>query len=119
MNKLNLSVTAQDILNARQTIQNVINFTPCDYSKSATDLIGSEIYLKLENTQRTGSFKIRGAINKMKSLTADERAHGVIASSAGNHAQAVALSGTSCPSAVSSEGTGADGCGHAVATRSA
>ncbi len=90
----NLSVTVEDILNARQTIQNMINVTLCDYSKSATDLIGSEIYLKLENTQRTGSFKIRGAANKIASLTIDEKKRGVICCSAGNHAQGVALSST-------------------------
>ena len=92
--KTQLSVTASDIQNARQTIQNIINITPCDYSKSATDLIGSEIYLKLENTQRTGSFKIRGAANKIASLTVDEKLRGVICCSAGNHAQGVALSST-------------------------
>ncbi len=94
MNKPHLSVTIEDILSARQTIRNVINVTPCDYSKSATDLIGSEIYLKLENTQRTGSFKIRGAANKIASLTSEEKKRGVIACSAGNHAQGVALSST-------------------------
>ncbi len=90
----NLSVTIEDIQNARKTIQNMINVTLCDYSKSATDLIGSEIFLKLENTQRTGSFKIRGAANKIASLNLDERKRGVICCSAGNHAQGVALSST-------------------------
>jgi threonine dehydratase len=90
----NLSVTIEDIQNARKTIQNMINITLCDYSKSATDIIGSEIYLKLENTQRTGSFKIRGAANKIASLTVDEKKRGVICCSAGNHAQGVALSST-------------------------
>jgi threonine dehydratase len=89
-----LSVTLEDIQNARTTIKNMINVTLCDYSKSATDLIGSEIYLKLENTQRTGSFKIRGAANKIASLTTEEKQRGVICCSAGNHAQGVALSST-------------------------
>ena len=53
-----LAITVDDIRQAQKTIQNVINTTPCDFSKSASDLIGSEIVLKLENTQRTGSFKI-------------------------------------------------------------
>jgi len=92
--KNSLAVTAQDIHSARQTIQGVINITPCDYSKSATDLVGSEIHLKLENTQRTGSFKIRGAANKIASLTSEEKKRGVTACSAGNHAQGVALSST-------------------------
>lgn len=92
--KSNLNVTVNDILNAQKTIQNLINITPCDYSKSATDLVGSEIYFKLENTQRTGSFKMRGAANKIASLTESEKKRGVIACSAGNHAQGVALSST-------------------------
>ncbi len=89
-----MKVTLQDIKNAQQTIKNIINVTPCDFSRSATDIAGSEIYLKLENTQRTGSFKIRGASNKIMSLTESEKARGVIACSAGNHAQGVALSST-------------------------
>lgn len=89
-----LAVTIDDIRQAQKTIQNVINITPCDFSKSASDLTGSEIILKLENTQRTGSFKIRGAANKIASLTNEEKARGVIACSAGNHAQGVALSST-------------------------
>lgn len=87
-----MKVTLEDIQKARQVIQSLINLTPCDYSKSATDLLGSEVYLKLENTQKTGSFKIRGASNKVISLTAEDRKKGVIACSAGNHAQGVALS---------------------------
>jgi threonine dehydratase len=89
-----LSVTAKDIQDAQDTIKNLINITPCDFSKSATDLVGTEVYLKLENTQRTGSFKIRGAANKIASLTAEEKLRGVICCSAGNHAQGVALSST-------------------------
>lgn len=87
-------VTLQDIQDARSQIQKFINTTICDYSKSATDLLGAEIYLKLENTQRTGSFKIRGATNKIISLSDTEKKRGVIACSAGNHAQGVALSST-------------------------
>ncbi len=89
-----MKVTAQDIKNAQQTIKHIINVTPCDFSRSASDIAGSEIYLKLENTQRTGSFKIRGASNKIMSLSDSEKARGVIACSAGNHAQGVALSST-------------------------
>ena len=61
-------------------------------SLSASNLLKSEVYFKFENTQRTGSFKFRGAYNKISNLTADEKARGVVASSAGNHAQGVALS---------------------------
>ncbi len=92
--KSNLNVTVNDILNAQKTIQNLINITQCEYSKSASDIVGSEIYFKLENTQRTGSFKMRGAANKIASLTESEKKCGVIACSAGNHAQGVALSST-------------------------
>ena len=87
-----MKVTLEDIQKAQANIKSLINETPCDYSKSLTDLLGSEIYLKLENTQKTGSFKIRGASNKITSLTAEEKKRGVIACSAGNHAQGVALS---------------------------
>jgi threonine dehydratase len=64
--------------------------TPCLPSRTLTELAGCEIYLKFENLQFTASFKERGALNKMAQLTAEERAHGVLAVSAGNHAQAVA-----------------------------
>lgn len=88
----NMKVTLQNIQSAQQTIQNFINLTPCDYSRSCSKLMGADIFFKLENNQRTGSFKIRGASNKIASLTENERAKGVIACSAGNHAQGVALS---------------------------
>lgn len=87
-----MRVTLEDIQKAQSTIESLVNYTQCDYSKSLTDILGSEIFLKLENTQKTGSFKIRGASNKITSLTADEKKRGVIACSAGNHAQGVALS---------------------------
>ncbi len=87
-----MKVTLQDIQTAQQTIQNFINLTPCDYSRSCSKLMGTDIFFKLENNQRTGSFKIRGASNKIASLSEVERAKGVIACSAGNHAQGVALS---------------------------
>ncbi|MBC7753552.1 MAG: threonine ammonia-lyase [Moraxellaceae bacterium] len=87
-----MKVTLQDIQNARQNIADSINLTVCDYSRSATALVGCEVFFKLENTQRTGSFKIRGATNKILSLTEAEKKCGVIACSAGNHAQGVALS---------------------------
>ena len=87
-----MKVTLQDIQTAQKTIQNFINLTPCDYSRSCSKLMGTDIFFKLENNQRTGSFKIRGASNKIASLSLPERAKGVIACSAGNHAQGVALS---------------------------
>jgi threonine dehydratase len=87
-----MKVTLQDIQTARQAIVDSINVTICDYSRSASALVGSEVFFKLENTQRTGSFKIRGATNKILSLSEADKKCGVIACSAGNHAQGVALS---------------------------
>lgn len=87
-----MKVTLQDIQSAQLTIQNFINITPSDYSRSCSNLMGADIFFKLENNQRTGSFKIRGAANKIASLTDIEKSKGVIACSAGNHAQGVALS---------------------------
>lgn len=87
-----MKVTFNDIEQAYNNIKTSINVTPVDFSKSASLVCGSEVYFKLENSQRTGSFKIRGATNKILSLTADEKKQGVIACSAGNHAQGVALS---------------------------
>ena len=87
-----MKVTLDDIRTAQQTIKNAIHPTPCDFSSSCSTLVGSDVFLKLENTQRTGSFKMRGASNKIASLSAEERSRGVVACSAGNHAQGVALS---------------------------
>ncbi len=81
-----------DIQKARETIQGVIHKTPLSVSRTFSERLGSQIYLKRENEQKTGSFKIRGAYNKIASLTPDEKKRGVIACSAGNHAQGVALS---------------------------
>ncbi len=86
MTSLNLA----DIQTACQRIKDVIEKTPCDYSEVLSRRYGCQIYLKLENLQITGSFKARGAFNKMLQLTAEQRAAGVIAASAGNHAQGVA-----------------------------
>lgn len=87
-----MKVTLEDIKAARQTISNQIVQTPIDHSSSCSKLLGHDIFFKLENYQRTGSFKMRGASNKIASLTEDEKRRGVIACSAGNHAQGVALS---------------------------
>ena len=87
-----MKVTFEDIKAAQETIQNTVVKTPFDHSSSCTTIAGRDVYLKLENYQRTGSFKIRGASNKIASLTPEEKKRGVIACSAGNHAQGVALS---------------------------
>jgi threonine dehydratase len=83
-------VTLSDIQSALVQVRKSIQVSPCTRSETFSDLTGSSIYLKLENRQRTGAYKERGALNKLLSLTAEERAQGVIAASAGNHAQAVA-----------------------------
>jgi threonine dehydratase len=87
-----MKVTLQDIHQARETLKNVIRKTEIDKSFSASKLLGAEVFLKFENQQFTGSFKLRGAYNKISKLTDDEKKRGVIASSAGNHAQGVAFS---------------------------
>ncbi|WP_374078548.1 threonine ammonia-lyase [Bdellovibrio bacteriovorus] len=87
-----MKVTFADIQKARELIKDVICTTEMSHSISASKLVNSEVYFKFENTQRTGSFKFRGAYNKIANLTPEEKARGVVASSAGNHAQGVALS---------------------------
>src|ERR1700678_3503556 len=80
----------QDIQTALGRIRAAIRVSPCTYSETFSALTNCEIFLKLDNQQRTGAFKERGALNKLLTLTAEERAQGVIAASAGNHAQGVA-----------------------------
>jgi threonine dehydratase len=76
---------------AQKVVSKVADVTPMESSRFLANLLGSEVFLKCENLQRTGSYKIRGAYNRLSKLTADERAHGVVAASAGNHAQGVAF----------------------------
>ncbi len=83
-------IGSQAIEQARQRISKHIVTTPCAWSESLSRLCHCELYLKLENLQLTGSFKERGALNKLLSLSDAEKAAGVIAASAGNHAQGVA-----------------------------
>jgi threonine dehydratase len=83
-----LTLTA--IQAAQETIHKAVDLTPCKYSEYLSRLAGAEVHLKLENLQRTGSFKIRGALNKLSRLDPAARSRGVIAASAGNHAQGVA-----------------------------
>lgn len=88
------SVTLASIEAARERIGDAIHLSPCQLSHHLSERIGLPIYLKLENLQRTGSFKERGALNKLLTLTPEERKRGVIAASAGNHAQGVAFHAT-------------------------
>jgi threonine dehydratase len=82
--------TIDDIHAARERIQGIARETPLSGSETLSRLAGREVRLKAENLQRTGSFKIRGAYNKIATLSDAERAAGVVAASAGNHGQAVA-----------------------------
>lgn len=84
-------VTLKDIQNAREVIKDIILETDILENVRLSEKTGTRIFYKCENLQRTGSFKVRGACNKIASLTEEEKSHGVIASSAGNHAQGVAL----------------------------
>lgn len=84
-------INLKDIKEAREKIKNSITETPIVESIHLSKRVNSNIYLKLENLQRTGSFKIRGATNKILNLTDEEKKRGVVANSAGNHAQGVAL----------------------------
>jgi threonine dehydratase len=82
--------TIDDIRTARERIDGQVVRTPMLVSRTLSEIIGAEIWLKFENLQFTAAYKERGALNKLLQLTAEERARGVIAASAGNHAQAVA-----------------------------
>jgi len=84
-------LSAIEILKARKNLEGVLYHTPITYSKGLSEISGAEIYLKWESLQKTGSFKPRGAYNKICSLTPEERSRGIITASAGNHALAVAL----------------------------
>ena len=79
-----------EIRDARRRIGGVVRKTPLIYSQFFSEVAGGDVYLKLENLQVTGAFKIRGALYKMLKLTDEERRRGVVAASSGNHAQGVA-----------------------------
>ena len=83
--------TLADIEAARETIAGVARVTPMETSKFLEGLLGSPVHLKCENLQRTGAYKVRGAYNRLSTLSAAEREAGVVAASAGNHAQGVAF----------------------------
>lgn len=89
-NPADLPVTLADVQAARDKIAGAVALTPCLHSRTLSRIFNCEIWLKFENLQFTASFKERGALNKLLSLTAEEKARGVIAMSAGNHAQGVA-----------------------------
>ncbi len=87
-------VTIEEIRQARERIQDSIFVSPCAYSENFSRVARNTVYFKLENLQMTGSFKERGALNKLLQLTDEERRRGVICASAGNHAQGVAYHAT-------------------------
>src|SRR2546429_4139548 len=87
------AVSLDSIRSARQRIGDVIYHSPCPYSLTLSRLCGCEIYCKMDHLQMTGSFKERGARNKLLQLSDDEKCNGVIAASAGNHALALAYHG--------------------------
>ena len=114
--------TLDDFEAARVTVSKVAIETPLLHNNYLSELVGQEVFLKCENLQRTGAYKVRGAYNRMSKLTAEERARGVVAASAGNHAQGVALAakmldikatvymptGASLPKLAATKGYGAD-----------
>jgi len=78
------------IVEAAAVLKGIIHLTPVDYTRTFSELTGSNVYFKTENLQKTGSFKIRGAYYKISRLSAKQRERGVVTASAGNHAQGVA-----------------------------
>ncbi len=77
-----------------ENLMNTVHRTPLKQSATLNRLVGYDVYLKMENLQKTGSFKLRGALNKVTSLTHDEASRGIVCASAGNHAQGVAFAAT-------------------------
>ena len=88
-----MTVTFDDILAARERIAGQVDRTPVRYSRKLSQLTGAEVWIKFDNLHFTGSFKERGALNRLLQLTPEERKRGVVAASAGNHAQALAYHG--------------------------
>jgi len=89
-----MTVSFDDVRAAREAIQNSVIYTPMVRATRLSKFLGIDLYLKLENLQHTSAFKARGALNKLLTLTPEQRARGVIACSAGNHAQGVAYNAT-------------------------
>jgi threonine ammonia-lyase medium form len=91
MASTSLPVTLDDVLAAKDLLRGIVRPTPLEFSRALSDRVGGDVHLKCENLQRAGSFKIRGAYTRMSRLSDQEKARGVVAASAGNHAQGVAL----------------------------
>src|SRR5579862_7945407 len=88
--ELQKMVSREEVQHARARIGDSIRVSPCTRSETVSESAGANVFLKLENLQRTGSYKERGALNRILTLDAEDRKRGLIAASAGNHAQAVA-----------------------------
>jgi len=115
-------VDLNDVREARKLLDGVTELTPMAHSRWLSNIASTQVYLKAENLQRTGSFKIRGAYVRIARLSEEDRKHGVVAASAGNHAQGVALAasmlgtkatifmpeGAALPKVAATEGYGAD-----------
>jgi threonine dehydratase len=128
-----LPVTIDDVVDAAGVLHGTIRQTLLLHSRALSELIGGPVYLKCENLQRTGSFKVRGAYLRIARLTRQERARGVVAASAGNHAQGVALAaamlgaratvvmpvGAPLPKVAATRGYGADVVLHGLAVEDA
>lgn len=93
-NPPSLPITIEDIRQAAKIIDGKVNKTPLNFSKTLSEITGAQVWIKFENLQFTASFKERGAINRLNQLSEQERKTGVIAMSAGNHAQGVAYHAT-------------------------
>src|SRR5581483_9739750 len=87
-------LSLRSVQEAHDRIRADLRCTPCNHSAAISKIAGQSVHLKLENLQMTGSFKERGALNKILALTYEEKRRGVIAASAGNHAQGVAFHAT-------------------------
>lgn len=96
---------------AQERLEKLVHKTPLESNHTFSQISGREVYLKLENLQRTGSFKVRGASNCIMTLSEEQKARGIIAASAGNHAQGVALGSrmAHCKSTVVHAGRGSSG----------
>lgn len=92
--KSEVSISLADVMAARERLRGSIYLSPCAHSQMLSSITGQQVYLKLENLQMTGSFKERGALNRIALLTPEQEKRGVVAASAGNHAQGVAYHAT-------------------------
>jgi threonine dehydratase len=89
-----MDITLKDIQEARRCLKNIAYKTGLVHNTTFSEMAENNVYLKTENLQKTGSFKVRGAFNKIAHLSEKDKKNGVIASSAGNHAQGVAMAAT-------------------------